>query len=261
MKVGYLVLHYQFSDITNTCINAIFQHDPGAYVLIVDNGSSDPYVNRDLDVLRLEENYSLAAAMNKGTIELFRRSNAEAVFQLNNDIVITGSTPAEFQWGFDAYPQIGIASCLMSQEDADFAFFACPYGPGELAETYLKTNLPSHVRLILPFVDNAAFVIRRRTWDMVGPLEEHFSGASWGANYDYCWRARNLGWEVGLIKSTFVFHLHRATWKQLDPNYFENSVNRMMIEAKEVWGDQARQVLWRDQNWRRSFLDDISLGK
>lgn len=255
MRIGYVVLHYTFFEITDECLESISLFDPGAPLMVVDNGSIIPYQSA-YSVLHLPENISLAAAMNAGTRTLLEQSDVDIVFQLNNDIRITGSIAEEVRWVFGAFPQVGIASPLMDQKDADFAYFPCPYEPGEEAEKYLAETLPKHKKLTVPFVDNAAFAIRRAAWEQVGILEERFTGASWGANYDYCWRARKLNWEVALVKSAFVFHKHRATWNQLDQNYFENSVNSMMKQTQEIWGDLACKVLWRDKKWRQKYLGE-----
>jgi len=253
MKLGFIVLHYIFSEITDNCLQSISLHAADVPVLVVDNGSPIPYQSNK-PVLRLEKNISLAAAMNLGTRNLLEQNNVDIALQLNNDILITRNTVTEIEWVFGTFRQVGVASPVMDQKDADFAYFPCPFDPGEEAEKYLAQTLPKHKKISLPFVDNAAFAIRRSTWEQVGPLEERFTGASWGANYDYCWRARALKWDVALVKSAFVFHKHRSTWSQLDKSYFENSVNKMMAQTQEVWGDLARKVLWRDQSWKQEFL-------
>jgi len=250
-RLGYVILHYQLSDLTNACIDSLMQHAPGAQVLVLDNGSPSPF-DWQGQTLRLPSNLCFAKAMNKATSTMFSSANVDAVVQLNNDIVLTGTVDDQVVWAFQRSPRLGIAAPMMNQEDVGYMYQACPEEPGPLAEAYLSEHLPHESLEIVPFVDNAAFAIRRRVWEEVGGLEERFSGVSWGANYDYCWRARTAGWEIGLIRSAFVFHRHGATWGRLDPEYPSHAAQQMMSEMREVWGDMADKVSYRElvRQWR-----------
>jgi len=253
MRIGYIVLHYMYSELTHACVGSIRKYDPFAPVIVVDNGSPEPYSGDGL-IIRSDTNRCLAGGMNIGTQTLFEQTDVEIGMQLNNDVLLTRQTSNEFIWAFESDTLVGIAAPMMNQIDADFQYHPCPHEPGETADSYLAETLGKHKKTELPFVDNVAFAIRRKAWEQVGPLEERFTGASWGTNYDYCWRARILNWKVVLVKSAFIFHRHRATWNQLDPNYFDNSVRRMFAEAQAIWGDHAPKVLWRDQSWRKKYL-------
>jgi len=244
MRLGFVVLHYTFADLTGTCLESLSRYAPAFPVLVVDNGSPEP-LSASVPVLRLPENRCLAAAMNAGTARLLAETDVDVVVQLNNDIVITANTHAQLSWAFATRPRIGIVAPLMDQPDAGFMYHPCPHPPGDRAEAYLSETLPPHKVELVPFVDNAAWAIRRATWDQIGRLEERFSGASWGANYDYCWRARLSGWDTGLVRSAFVFHRHRATWNLLDPNYAERHAAVMMNEMRAVWGTMAEIVSHR----------------
>lgn len=251
MKIGYVVLHYEFADITNECLESLSIHAPIAEVVVVDNGSSIPLTGNNR-IVRLDSNMCLAAAMNVGTNVMLTSTDVDAVAQLNNDIVLTERTHAELTLALSSRPDAGVFAPVMDQPDAGYMYQPCPYPPGEESARYLRSTLvPRQVELV-PFVDNAAWMIRRQTWGDTGELEERFSGASWGANYDYCWRARQRGWETALVRSAFVFHRHRASWNRLDPAYAVTHGARMMQEMRTVWGDLAELVSHRDvvRSWR-----------
>lgn len=250
LKIGYVVLHYVFRDLTDACLESIAQHASGAPVLVVDNGSPTAYT-ASVPILRLAEGRCLSAAMNAGTEELWRSSLADIAVQLNNDIVLTRNTQSELAWAFESRPRLGLAAPMMDEEDSGFMFHPCPYPPGEEAEVYLASSLPSQQVTEPPFLDNAAWAIRRETWSEVGGLEERFSSASWGANFDYCWRARSAGWQIGLVRSAFVFHRHSATWNRLDPEYDAHHAAIMMDEMRAVWGEVADIVSCREFVWKQ----------
>lgn len=250
-RLGYVVLHYEYEELTNVCVENLLRHAPGAQVLVIDNGSSSPFRWRG-PTLRLGENRNLAKAMNEGTSAMLADTRVDAVVQLNNDIVVTETTHEQLVWAFEGAQRLGVAAPTMDQEDAGFMYQPCPEEPGPRAEAYLSAHLPRESLEVVPFVDNAAFAIRRRVWEEIGGLEERFTGASWGANYDYCWRARMAGWEIGVVRSAFVFHRQHSTWTRLDPEYEAHAAERMMRELWEVWGDKADQVSHRDlvRRWR-----------
>jgi GT2 family glycosyltransferase len=240
-RLGYVILHYRFDEMTGACLDSVIRYAPGAEILVLDNGSPVPFRWQGR-TLRLPANVCLATAMNRATDAMFAAAGPAVVVQLNNDILLTGTTHAELTWAFQSRPELGVAAPMMDQEDAGYMYQPCPVDPGPEAEAYLSARLPRQELMLVPSVDNAAFAVRRQAWQQIGGLDEAFSGASWGANYDYCWRAGLAGWEVGLVRSAFVFHRHRATWGQLDPEYPYQAASRMIREMRQKWGEAADQV-------------------
>lgn len=263
IRLGYVVLHYRFDELTDACLSSLAAHADGAPVLVVDNGSPDPYRPRAADLVRIPENRCLAAAMNIGTNSLLERGDVDVAVQLNNDIVLTSATHTQLAWAFESTSRLAAAAPVMDQPDAGFMYQECPYPPGPEAEEFLASKLGNKQLELVPFVDNAAFAISGAAWADVGHLEERFTGASWGANYDYCWRARQAGWQIGLVRSAFVFHRHRATWGRLDPAYAARAAQRMMAEMRLVWGDLAdtvscREFIWQERDRLRLAAPDQS---
>jgi GT2 family glycosyltransferase len=240
-RLGYVILHYKFDELTEACLASVTRHAPGAEIMVLDNGSPVPFQWRGR-TLRLPANVCLATAMNRATDDMFAATGPAVVVQLNNDALLTGNTHKELTWAFQSRPRLGVAAPMMDQEDAGAMYQPCPADPGPEAEAYLSAQLPRQELALVPSVDNVAFAIRRQAWQEIGRFDERFSGASWGAAYDYCWRARLAGWEVGLVRSAFVFHRHRATWNQIDPEYPYHAASRMIREMRQKWGEAADRV-------------------
>jgi GT2 family glycosyltransferase len=246
VRGGYVVLHYALEDVTAPCIASLRTFAPEAPVLLVDNGSPRPIMTPGVPVLRLDDNLCLAEAMNAGTDELFATTDVDFVVQLNNDVRLSLHTDRDLSWAFRQHARLGVASPVVDKTDVPFMRHPCPYGPGPEAEAYLAATLPARRVEAVAFVDNFALAVRRSTWQAVGGFDTRFSGASWGANYDYCWRARHAGWLVGLVRSAFVHHDHGTTWTRLTRDYEEASSAKMMKETREVWGEMADTVTYRE---------------
>jgi GT2 family glycosyltransferase len=240
-RLGYVILHYAVDELTEACLESVQRYASGAEIIVLDNGSPVPF-RWNGRTLRIPLNVCLATAMNRATDAMFSTGDAAVVVQLNNDILLTGRTHEELVSAFACRPQLGVAAPMMDQEDAGYMYQPCPAPPGPEAEAYLSAHLPRRELAMVPSVDNAAFAVRREAWGEIGGLDETFIGASWGANYDYCWRARHAGWEVGLVRSAFVFHRHRATWGRLDPEYPYRAAGQMIQATRAKWGELADQV-------------------
>jgi cephalosporin hydroxylase len=72
-------------------------------------------------------------------------------------------------------------------------------------------------------VDNCAWAFSQRLIDDIGLPDGAFPGAGWGANLDYCYRAREAGWLVVAARGSFISHRHRATYGRIDPDYAANA--------------------------------------
>lgn len=77
-------------------------------------------------------------------------------------------------------------------------------------------------------------LVRRAALDSVGTLDEAFA-SGYGAEVDWCLRARQAGWVHLLAPNTFVFHLGGASFGK---------------EAKLAWEQRAeRKLRWKHPDW------------
>ncbi len=200
-RLDIVLLQCGLPELTVRCLESIHDTFDDCRVILVDNGSSIDDIEaaahtleqRDSLLIRNGENLGFAKAVNIG----IAKSVAPYICILNNDTIIS---PGAFRlmlsyMGGD--PKLGIVGPRTNRcETAQRAD-----GPGEPGLTY--TN-----GLIAFFCT----ILRREILDDVGLLSEEY-GLGYGEDDDYCIRAVQAGWRLGIANDAWVWHDHHATYK------------------------------------------------
>jgi GT2 family glycosyltransferase len=182
-------------DMTHAVLEDLRSESALVDVVVVDNGGDYPTF-ADESVLRPGENLGWAGGTNLGTRELLRPHHAGAIW-LNNDTRLSR--------GF-------VAGLLEA---------AAVTGAGVVGPTYdcywLHQRLPQPVPVDrfrprrrhsdAPFVDGTCMFVASSTIDSIGVLDEDtFAPIGWGADLDYCFRAREAGHRVVVTRLAYLHH-------------------------------------------------------
>lgn len=96
-KIGFVILHYQLSELTMNCVESVLKYVPNAFILIVDNCSPNrsgallakKYKdNSNVCCLLLNENMGFAKGNNEGYAYLKRLKNFDYICCINNDTLL-----------------------------------------------------------------------------------------------------------------------------------------------------------------------------
>ncbi len=200
-KLDIVLLQCGLPELTVRCLESIHATFDDCRVILVDNGSSIEDIEaaahtlekRDSLLIRNGSNLGFARAVNIGIAE----TEAPYICILNNDTIMTPGAFESMLAYMDADPGLGIVgprtNRCETQQRAD--------GPGEPGLTY--TN-----GLIAFFCT----ILRREILDDVGLLSEEY-GLGYGEDDDYCIRAVQAGWRLGIANDAWVWHDHHATYK------------------------------------------------
>lgn len=147
---------------------------------------------------------------------------SEFVFLVNPDVEIERDCPTELVRAMLADPKLGVAGCLIFGGDGrtiDHAggalrANALPYhvGQGEPDDGSRRGVVPA------TYVQGAAMMVRRETWDALGGFDEGFNPAYF-EEADFCERARRAGWGVAVVCEARVVH-HQDPEKQVRSRNF-----------------------------------------
>jgi GT2 family glycosyltransferase len=215
---------YQY---TRNLLEGIYRYtDHPFHIFVIDNASTDETVDlqkiytRQITIVRNRENRGWCGACNLG-IQLGK--NPYVVF-MNNDVEVSQGWLGNMIAFLDTHPRIGAAGPL----DSSTNDWQCvdrvrekmvPQIPRFLTEDLHERNriLKYHFHRTGILVEGSlAFfccVMRRRTINAIGPLDEAFVGC--GDDDDYCRRLRKAGYVLGLALDTYVIHHSNLTGKSV----------------------------------------------
>lgn len=174
MRVKVVTAGYgKWEKYTYPLVKSLQRHEPSAEVVVVDNGSSQPYPDTP-EVLRLDKNEPYARAMNVG-VET-GAPNWDWLVALNNDVLCSGSFKdilTRAQPGMIIGPQMG------------------------------------HI-IHYEFLLGWCICIPRYVWDDIGPFDEDYPRATF-EDIDYSYRARTAGYRVEQLYDLPFVHYEAGT--------------------------------------------------
>jgi len=208
-RVAIVIPMYGKAELTNKCIdfcraNAGIEHD----ILVVDDGSPEPYKHPGVNVLRLDENKGFTGATNAGI--LWCSDRYDYIHLLNND---TEGQPNFLKILYDvleANPVIGIAGSVRIVPHENKQVY-------ELTATDLVSGYHSYCETIehLPelihtyWIPLCSSLIRHSVIREIGLLDKNMR--MWCSDNDYCIRVGFAGYNVTLVPKSQVIHFHGAT--------------------------------------------------
>jgi len=235
-----------------------------AYEIVVyDNGSFDDTldrVGRDVQVIRSSNNDGFAAATNRA----FKQSRGKYLFMLNPDCELAPLALTRLHEFMESEPNAAAAAPLLEDEGGEsqreFQLRRLPTFRGLLSEIfafgkllpknratahyrYRDLELTSPQRVEQPA--GAALLLRRETFDEVGPLDEQFMPA-WFEDVDYCRRMANAGKAMYVVPSAVARHYGGASLEHLSFDRFNELWYRNMWLYARKWfsAAEAETLRW-----------------
>lgn len=260
-------------------------------IIIVDNNSKDSkkiledkYLNRNCDLIMLEENIGFSGGNNKGIIYAKEHYNPDFYMLLNNDTVIEKNTISVLQDIYEKNNNIGIATCQIN-------YFSHPeivwFGGGKFDFNTGIADMPGlgkHERYHekgqreITFATGCLFFISKDVIENAGLLDESFFLYSEDA--EYCCRLIKLGYKILYTTDTKIYHKVSAstgTYSRLQQYYmFRNNcymikrfckypilgfLKRFYRTAKEMKRGEYQisniKMAWRD--YKRGVIGKVDI--
>lgn len=219
MKASVIIPVWNGRKYLPDCLEALFaQRYPDLEVIAVDNASSDGSADwiaeqyPQVRLIRNPVNLGFAGGCNTG----LQVAQGDILVLLNQD---TRVLPGWLQAMVDALrrPKVGIVGCKILYPDGETIQhaggwiewplgLAHHYGQGERDEG--QWDEPRQV----DYVTGAAMAFRRDLLEKVGLLDEEFRPAYF-EDTDFCFRAREAGYEVWYVPSATLIHTESASLK------------------------------------------------
>jgi hypothetical protein len=193
-------------------------------IIVVDNASADGSAEAiasefpGVTLIRNAENVGFARANNQA----YEASRGADVLLLNSDTLVAPGQLEKLVSFLDAHPRAGIVGPKLLNPDGSFQLSATPFiQPWDVYYEYarfprtLQPRAQKAPRRLYPFepwramavdyVIGAVFLIRRAVIDQIGLMDDQFF--MYGEEQDWCWRAKEAGWEVWFDPEAEVTHL------------------------------------------------------
>jgi GT2 family glycosyltransferase len=235
-------------DMTHELLADLSRERDRVDVVVVDNGGDYPAVGNEA-VVRPGTNLGWAAGTNLGTTEHLRSDHAGVVW-LNNDTRLSD----EF---VDGLGRAGEAT----QAGIVGPFYDCFWRHQRLAR---DTNLAGYRRKAahfrVPFVDGVCMYVTAPTIAEIGVLDaETFGLVGWGADVDYCLRARAAGIDIVVTRLSFLHHDKSVTGKTVYDGlegYAAEGFPALVRGLEAKWGpDWRRLAAIEEHEWQTRPVD------
>lgn len=195
--------------LTKNCLHTIKECSNDYEVIIVDNGSVPSYSGLE-HVIRNEKNEGFPVAVNQG----LKSAKGEILVILNNDTLVTPNWLDIIEKHLKDYDLVGpCTNNILGLQQ----IFADHYKSKSELYDFAKKQTEQNQNSIIPIHRLIFFCVafKREVLNKVGFLDEQFTPGNFEDN-DYCLRAIDAGFKLGIAYDIFIHHQGSATHKSLN---------------------------------------------
>jgi N-acetylglucosaminyl-diphospho-decaprenol L-rhamnosyltransferase len=221
VKFSIITVNYASWPYTLRCIDSLYGTGYEDFeVVVVDNDQEKvpAEIPHPVRLIRNPENVGFARACNQGILA----SEGEYVVLINPDTRVEEDFFEGLEEFFDQNAGVGVAGTRIVDDEGNLQLSArkeLDFVSGFLGRTSLLTRLfpknpllkrlfPAAQKLsgptVVDWVSGACMIIRRRTLEEIGPVDERFF--MYFEDADLCRRAREAGWLVYYLPQVEVLH-------------------------------------------------------
>ena len=264
------------------CIDSLIHHFDGVQSIVIVDDQSDRktvellenYANKHqswIKVYRTSERSGYTKAANFG----LSKTKADLVTLLNSDTIVTKSWASRLRSHFERFPALGIVGPLSNAAsyqsvpgivgtETQTAINELPPGvtPDQLA-AYCANSFGVDDMPFVPLVHGFCFTVSRACLNKLTEFDEEKFPRGYGEETDFCLRAQDQGFALGIALNTYVFHaksksysdtervnLMQEGWNALVKKYSKNR----LVDAIKVMENQPALQLVR-QSVSHNFYD------
>lgn len=272
-----IIVNYRTADLAIGCLRALSaQADDlgGGRVVVVDNDSRDGSVEKLrtaiehegwsdwADVMPLDRNGGFAYGNNAGIrAALASPTNVDYMMLLNPDTVVREGAIKALVEFMDGHPRAGIAGSLLENASGGLECSAHrihnPLSELEagarlgmltrLLHSYVVWGHPGTEAHQCDWVSGASLIIRREVVERMGLMDDGYF--LYFEEADFCWRAKQAGWEVWYVPQSKVMHIEGASTgiraaSKRRAGYWYDSRRRFFVKHYGVVGLILADTLW-----------------
>jgi N-acetylglucosaminyl-diphospho-decaprenol L-rhamnosyltransferase len=253
-SLSIIIPSYNGVQVIGQCLGILQSIAPKAEVIVVDGGSTDgsqELVKTQFPHVQLLEvpNFGWAHATNRG----FEMARGRFLMTLNSDVFLTLDALEAMITRLNQNPKIGgIQPYLLNGDGSRQLVFGIFYPPH-----WTKMQKPVNA----PVLSGACIMTRRDVLEHVGGFDENFF--FYNEEFDWCWRARKLGYKMELRQER-VIHLEGASTPKHSHFQLEAQRGALYLITKHFhpwiaeafrFGLQGLSWLMQDFDPRKNYRD------
>jgi len=230
--------------LTFDCLDSIKENSSNYEVIIIDNSAVDIWPP-DLHIIHNIKNLGFPVAVNQG----IKAATGEIIIVLNNDTIVTPGWLEKFEAHLQNYDIVGpVSNNISGPQLVHYEAGAAVSDIHSFSESLSREKAGA----IYPWYCLVFFcvAIKRAVIDKIGLLDEDFSPGNFEDD-DYCMRAIEAGFRLGIAEDIFIYHLGSVTHKTLNIDY-ENLINRNLTIFQKKWPQ------WKYQKMQLKCLENCS---
>lgn len=223
MKTQILIKHYKYKDLTDACLNSLEKSILGdTDVLIIDSTEDEDYHYKDFPVEKIPNTVWLIESFNR-----FVKDGYDLYVYASNDVIFHPNWLEGIKLALKEFNKIGVTAPMYDQPGGGVLEMPVRLdlipGSEEWVEYVSKELEKNPTYILTKHVDNVVFAFTGEVKNKIGLMDGNFPYAGWGANLDYCYRARQAGFYVAASGKSFIHHAHRGTYGKLDSEYVKKA--------------------------------------
>lgn len=236
-------------EMSRECIQTVLENTEGEYeIIVIDNGSEQPFKTpftgfHDIKIIRNEENKGFPVAVNQG----LREAKGEKIILLNNDVTVPPKALnrlADWLEEFDIVgPITNYSAGMQMQEIGAYQDTESFFNEAEMHYEASKGEI-EEVNFIIGF----CMGLKKSVWEDIGDFDESLWPCS-GEEIDFCFRAREKNYKIGIAHDVYVHHEGSVTFKDLEE---EKKVNYDEITKRN---DEHIAEKWGKDFWKYQSVD------
>ena len=257
------------------CFASILESKTIDYRVIVVNDASDPYTTgylRDITQThkdwRLIENTECLRYTKSCNIGM-HAAEADLVLLLNSDTVVTENWLERLVACAESSADIGIVGpfsnaaswqslpCQFDQT-GDWAINELPSGwsLNQMADVVAAHSIWKYPRL--PFVNGFCMLVKRQVINEIGFMDEVGFPFGYGDEIDYCFRAKDAGYDSALSDHVFVYHKKSQSYGHDERRHLTNLAKGMIIQKYGSERIETAKAQLRENNVLAAMRDFVS---
>jgi N-acetylglucosaminyl-diphospho-decaprenol L-rhamnosyltransferase len=232
--LSVVIVNWNVRDLLRRCLHSVEESSKveapkrlSVQVIVVDNASTDgsvPMLRSEFPQIELianEENLGFTRGNNQG----LSISDGRCALLLNPDTEVLGHALGEMVAYMDMHPAVGALGPQLIYADGrvqssrrrfpglDTAFLEGTF----LQQSFPRSRVdrPEDETQEVDWLVGACLLMRRKTLDQVGPLDERFF--MYSEEMDWCYRAKGQGWKVVYLPAARVIHHEGKSSEQVLP--------------------------------------------
>ena len=248
MTTAVVILNWNGKKMLERFLPSVTLHSTGdTEVIIADNGSTDDslaFVREhypQLRIIELDKNYGFAGGYNRALEQV----EADYYVLLNDDVEVTPNWLEPVIAQMEQHPQTAICQpkLLMYDQRDTFEYaggaggfidkYGYPFCRGRMFTTLEQDRGQYDDPCPIFWASGAAMFVRSSVWKELGGLDDDFFAHM--EEIDFCWRAKNAGYEVEYCPHSVVYHVGGGTLPKSNPHKtYLNFRNNMALLYKNL---------------------------